>query len=207
MSATRSSSRSERAGAGARRAGTRRRIVLLGRGGGAEHREDREGGGRALTGLSSQEGMYRHANGPWSMVITRSWVVAGRRCCCAGGSARQASPRLRCGSCSSISSCRAGAREISRRWREEAVYTVGTLSRATVSRPGMRLFATKSCGARSRSHRRRQRDPTAAVRRDWMPESAAGTSARPIMSSQVQPTNRPSSATCMRECARNAAID
>lgn len=43
--------------------------------------------------------------------------------------------------------------------------------------------------------------------RDWMPESAAGTSARPIMSSQVQPTNRPSSATCMSESTRNAAIN
>jgi hypothetical protein len=51
-------------------------------------------------------------------------------------------------------------------------------------RHGMRLFATKSCGACSLCHRRRQRDPTAPV-------GICLGQARAIVSSQVQPTNRP----------------
>jgi hypothetical protein len=68
---------------------------------------------------------------------------------------------------------------------------------------GMRLLRQRAAEL-SLSHRRRQRDPTAAVRRDWMPEpllllKCTGA----IMSSQCT-THKPPSSACMCPSARNA---
>jgi len=162
-----------------------------------------------LTGGSSlQQQMFGHAIGPWSMVITRSWVEDAvddglarlglappppRPSPVAAGAALE---RALCSAVVATGKQHGGSR------RRPTGHAHTHAREAT----GMRLSRQRAAEL-SLSHRR-QRDPTAAaVRtgtgcRNLLLAQAHGA----IMSSQVQPTHKPlhPPATCMRGTARNA---